>query len=475
MLVALLAVAAPVLTPPAAAAVARPQAGDEWYAPVAIERHPSLRVLSMKRLSPRLYEYQMATPYLDRPTGVRVLLPPSYAAQPTRRFPVLYLLHGGNGSYRDWTTDSPSQSDAERITAPPYSLSQGDAERITAPYSLITVMPNGDAAGWYTDWYNNGARGNPRYESYILGQLLPWVDVTLRTIPHRSGRAVAGLSMGGYGTVKFAARHPDLFVAAAAFSGAVDLEPVWGPGFSDYSSLQANGKPCEIWGCYATERVRMRGDNPVDLAGNLRGLRLILRTGNGMPGGPFNTNPDPVEATIWNANASLHQTLDALAIPHVWDDYGPGSHSWPYWNRDLQRTLPDLMRTFAQPPVPPSPFSFTAVEPTFEVYGYLVRMHRTVTEFATFSGVTPSGFALTGSGSAEVTTAPRYRPGARYRVRYEQGHSISSQVVQADSAGRLRLSVALGPSNTVQQDRPGADVVRQTYTTTVEIQAWTRS
>src|SRR5690606_8761230 len=133
---------------------------------------------------------------------VRILLPDGYDDDPDARYPVLYLLHGGGDGEMSWTD-------------------KGEAEEATAGLPLIVVMPGVTGHGNYVDWYNGGRGGAPMWETFILAQLLPWVDANLRTVGTREGRAVAGLSMGGGGAMGFAARHPDLFVSAAAFSGAV--------------------------------------------------------------------------------------------------------------------------------------------------------------------------------------------------------------------------------------------------------------
>src|SRR3546814_11440821 len=119
---------------------------------------------------------------------------------------MLFLLHGGGGSYRDWTE-------------------VGDAAAATAGLPLIVVMPDNLKHGNYVDWYNAGEGGPPMWETFIIGQLLPWVDATLPTIGQRTGRAVAGLSMGGGGALGSDTRPPDMFVAAAPFPGAVDPNP----------------------------------------------------------------------------------------------------------------------------------------------------------------------------------------------------------------------------------------------------------
>ena len=156
-------------------------------------------------------DWTLRTPALYDATRVRVLLPAGYAADPDRRYPVLYLLHGADSDYRSWTR-------------------YGDAEAITAHAPMIVVMPDGGAEGWYTDWYQGDRPVQPRWETYHVGELIPWVDATYRTIAARRGRAIAGLSMGGYGALSYAARHPGTFAAAASFSGALEIgsADAWG-------------------------------------------------------------------------------------------------------------------------------------------------------------------------------------------------------------------------------------------------------
>jgi S-formylglutathione hydrolase FrmB len=407
-----------------------------------------ITVTREKRIDSRLVEYGLRTPALPKETNLRVLLPDSYAKHPRKRYPVLYLLHGCcdydvDGS-QAWTT-------------------HGEVEKATAHRDLIVVMPAGGRGGWYTDWYNGGAGGPPEYETYHVRQLIPWVDAHLRTRAKRGGRAIAGLSMGGFGAMSYAARHPDLFVAAAAFSGAVHInDPIYN-GEVDGLGNQDGAAPGTIFGPRETETVRWRAHNPVDLAGNLRGLRLALRTGNGQPGGTYGGGPDVLEMGVHAQMTTLHETLAMLHFPHVWDDYGPGAHTWPYWARDLRHTLPQIMRAFAKPPAAPARVRFSAVEPSYGVYGWRVRVERPVLEFSRLANAGMRGFTLTGSGTAVVRTPVFYRPWQRIQVR-RRGRATRAR---AGKGGRLLLRFRLGPPNDAQQDRPGA--VTKVYTAKVSI------
>jgi S-formylglutathione hydrolase FrmB len=355
-----------------------------------------VRPVRSQQLNERLLEITLHSEALEKETPLRVLLPSGYDPSSGRRYPVLYLLHGCTHDYRSWTDE-------------------GAAQEITQEAPIIVVMPDGGRCGFYSDWFNNGAYGPPRWESYHIRELVPWVDRTFPTVAARRGRAVAGLSMGGFGALSYAARHPDLFLATASFSGVADTNMT-----ADWSLLDS-GPPGSIWGHRATEEVRWRGHNPWDLALNLRALELTLRTGNGQPGGEYVGANYPIEAWVHAQNVSLHERLDALGIRHLWDDHGAGSHDWPYWQRDLRLTLPDLLNAFAAPREPPRDVDFEAIEPAYEAFGWHVTLERPVLEFSALRDADPEGFRLTGSGTATVVTPARYQPHAIYEITRRTG------------------------------------------------------
>jgi S-formylglutathione hydrolase FrmB len=293
-----------------------------------------IQLLSSQQLDSRLTDLTLSTSALKQPTHVRVLMPAGYD-QSTDRYPVLYLLHGALADYRSWT-------DA------------GDAEAITAGAPVIVVMPDGGQGGWYTNWVNRGAGGPPEWEHFHIDQLIPWIDDHYRTIAARDGRAIAGLSMGGFGAMSYAGRHPGLFDWAGSFSGAVDVIhnlPV--VGVIDLEAFADGGLPDDQFGDRVLNAANWRAHDPWDLAQNLRGMTLEIDTGNGQPG-PFDSSRpyfDPVEQQVHEMSVSFHQRLLALGIPHIWDDYGPGTHTWPYWQRDLRQALPSVLATLS-PPLP---------------------------------------------------------------------------------------------------------------------------
>jgi S-formylglutathione hydrolase FrmB len=415
-------------------------------APAAARASASeLHVDSRTQLSPRLGEVTMSTAALDFPVHVRVLLPDGYASHPHRRYPVLYLLHGSFDTSASWTD-------------------KGDAEQLTAGLPMIVVMPpaagKGNAGGWATDWWNEGRGGVPRWETFTIDQLIPWVDANLRTVPRRDKRAIAGLSMGGFSAMSYAARHPDLFTAAGSFSGAVDTNDAeaW-PVIQGETLADGGATPDSIWGPRALDELTWRAHNPWDLAANLGNMTLSIRTGNGHGS---DGSYDPIEAAVHDMSVALHERLDGFGIAHLWDDYGTGTHSWPYWQRDLRLELPRIVQAFAQGPRRHE-FTYSSADPAFGVYAWRVAMQRAAPEFATLANASARGFELRGSGSATVRTARLFRARARYRVTI----GATARTMRADRRGRFTLQVPLGPANAIQQYTPG--VATNVFSTRVEI------
>jgi S-formylglutathione hydrolase FrmB len=425
-----------------------------------------LVVTSEKQLTPRLSELTVRTSALPAPAHIRVLLPDGYAAQPRRRWPVLYLLHGTSGGAADWTT-------------------MGDAERTTAGLPLIVVMPDialgKDGGGWCTDWVNGGRHGPPEWERFHIGELIPFVDARLRTRARREGRAIAGLSQGGFCAMSYAARHPDRFVSATSFSGPPDIaySPVGVVGVTAIvnatevflDGAQANA----MFGDRLTNGINWAAHDPATLAENLRGMQLQLFTGNGLPG-PLDANPINPGASLIEAAAGadtrlFHDRLESLGIPSRYEPYGAGTHIWPYWARDLRQAIGPIVRTFADPPPAPRSVRFTAAEPRYDVFSWRVAITRRATEMSALADASARGFTLTGSGTATVRTPPLLRPRRRYAVTL-RGDLVGpgTTVRRADRQGRLTVDVPLGPANPHQQGTPAAALSgTRAYTTRVTI------
>ncbi len=424
-----------------------------------------LHVVAEQRLDPRLVTLTVTTPALPGPAHVRILLPSGFDPGGHRRYPVLYLLHGTSGGAADWTT-------------------MGDAEQTTAGLPLIVVMPDialdGGGGGWCTDWFNGGAGGQPEWETFHIGELVPWVDANLPTVAARGGRAVAGLSQGGFCSMSYAARHPDLFSVALAYSGAPDI--AYDRDAEVASTVIINGTevgldrtaPNSMFGDRVTEEINWADHDPATLAANLRDTTLSLFTGDGRPGpldgGRVNPEAMGIEAMVGRDNVEFHDRLDALGIPSTYDDYGSGTHSWPYWARDLRESIGPLMQDVAHPAPDPAVVTYTTADPAYAVYGWHVAMHRPALEFSTLEHAGPSGFALAGSGAATVVTPPCYHPGRVYTVSLRGPAADTTVRLRADPGGRLQIVVPLRPGNPYQEDSPlGLAAGTRVFTTAVAI------
>jgi S-formylglutathione hydrolase FrmB len=259
---------------------------------------------------------------------VRVLLPDGYDPGGPG-YPVLYLLHGAGDTYQTWTQNT-------------------DAIDFFRGTRVIIVMPDGGRnanAGWYSDWRD----GSRQWETFHTKVLVDYVDRTFNTLG-AGHRAVAGLSMGGFGAMHYAARHPCLFQAAAEFSGAVDMLYGWPVSGVAFAKLQPQfGTPDQrVWGNQLRRRANWRANNPADLAPNLKGISLFLASGTGTPGGPAGddpTNPGgyAIEAFIFQMNVSFVRALAVAHVPFKQDFYPGGYHGWPYWQRELHWALPQIV------------------------------------------------------------------------------------------------------------------------------------
>jgi diacylglycerol O-acyltransferase/trehalose O-mycolyltransferase len=250
---------------------------------------------------------------------VRLVLPSGFDARPATRWPVLYLLHGAGGDSTSWTT----------LT---------DVETLTATANLLVVMPDGRAGGhdgWYSDWYNGGAGGPPAWETFHLVELRQLLERNWRA---GDRRAVAGLSMGGYGAMAYAARNPGMFLAAASYSGVVNI------GDPDFRMGPA------VWGDKFAQADVWAQHNPVDLAEALRGVTLYVSYGNGQPGplDPPGAVYDELEGSLAVQNKAFVARLHELGIAATVDAYGPGTHSWDYSVRALDRSLPMLLEALGE-------------------------------------------------------------------------------------------------------------------------------
>lgn len=256
-----------------------------------------ITVESVVPVSPRTFDVFVSTPDVSPKAkmrfgnAVRITVPPDYATS-TKHYPVLYFLHGASC---DYTTASKVIGFEERLS------------------DVIVVMPEAGEYGFYTDWLDPSIP--QKWETYHLTQLVPFIDRNLKTIAAKEGRAVAGFSMGGLGAMRYAADHPELFAAAATFSGIVDLQhgavQLGIVGMLTAANLNVNGP----FGPLGTSPVWGKV-NPAAHAKQLATVQVFIYVGKGT---------DVAEATTASASGVLHKALNDAKVPHYYENYGtPG-------------------------------------------------------------------------------------------------------------------------------------------------------
>jgi diacylglycerol O-acyltransferase/trehalose O-mycolyltransferase len=287
-----------------------------------VKGHDGAYVVSERRVADRVVDLTVQSPALGRTGIVRLITPDGWDQRRRgQQWPVLYLLHGCCDTPDSWTRET-------------------DVEEIPALRNVLVVTPEAGAVGWYSDWWNHGAGGPPAWETFHLTEARRLLE---RGYGAGERRVIAGLSMGGAGAMTYAARHRGMFRAAASYSGVV--HPLADP----YGLLGAFGEigaedPYAVWGDPVAQMGIWMAHDPVYLASSLRGIGLFLSVGDGTAG-PFDPpgTEDGQERFLAGMTIALVAQLTQLRIPVTTDFYGPGTHTWPYWERELHRSLPMLL------------------------------------------------------------------------------------------------------------------------------------
>jgi len=304
MVLAILAVA--VAAPGPARAQERQETPEQFYNRlVEQQRLPSAPTLDAGTgVTARDIVFQ--SPTLEREMRYRVLLPASYGRS-HRYYPVLYMLHGYMNTYYEWDK-------------------QTSLARYLESYDLIVVLPQFD-----NSFYLNSA-GEPkdRYITYFFRDLVPDVEKRFRARTEPPARAIAGVSMGGYGAMLWALRFPGAFAFAADFSGSVN--------FVRDSHIAEMLKP------FDTAKLLGPDDSGTRKYGDIMALVPTL-------------DPAPIPylwITCGAGDALLDQNLAfaaALRERHIAFEIhsAPGGHEWAYWDGQLPSMLETLARKMGLP------------------------------------------------------------------------------------------------------------------------------
>ena len=252
---------------------------------------------------PRVETVELQSKLVNKTLPYNVILPTDYNTSSTTRYPVLYLLHGLTGHYSDW-------------------VSRTNVADYAAQYRMIIVTPEGND-GWYTD---SATVVNDKYETYLLKELIPDVQQRYRTIEARYGRGIAGLSMGGYGSLKFGLKSPSTFVFAASMSGALGVAR-----FTEKETTASGwGTSLQLFGPVDSET--RKANDLFQIINQLSPARVAA-----LPFFYFDcgTEDSPL---IFPYNRELAVLMSEKKIAHEYREL-PGDHSWGYWDKQVQEVL----------------------------------------------------------------------------------------------------------------------------------------
>jgi len=295
---------------------------------------------------------------------VTVYLPPSYNSDRTRRYPVVYLLHGYGGTDANWTGRQANVPES--------------ADRLAAAggfHEMIVVMPNAFTLHKGSMYSNSVTTGD--WETYIAGDLVSYVDGHYRTLVGRASRGLAGASMGGYGAVRIAMKRPDVFsslyilsaccltanlnpraeaMAAAeavrtreaaekaergpatnlAFAAAWSPNPSKPPLYVDLPIQDGKIRP-EIVAKWAANAPLAMIDQYIPSLKAYRAIGLDIGTKDGLLG----------------ANQQLHQAMNQFGVTHVYEEYD-GDHTNRRAERIENNVLPFFSRNLSDDGKPPA-------------------------------------------------------------------------------------------------------------------------
>jgi S-formylglutathione hydrolase FrmB len=253
---------------------------------------------------------------LQRPVSYCIILPPSFDAEKTRQFSVLYFLHGLGDNEQSFI-----HTGAWNLTED--LLSTGDIKE------FLIVTPNGGAS-----FYINSKDGKVRYEDFLLQEFFPFNEKRYRVKPGRGQRAIAGISMGGYGALHLALSHPLLFSSVGAHSAALlDKFPAFSGAAPDSISTRMLG---HVFG-NPPDRSFMERNSPLTLAksADLRGLKIYLDCG------------DQDDYGFEEGAEALDKILSSRRIAHEYHLY-PGRHDAAYFGEHLPASLQFASHGFAK-------------------------------------------------------------------------------------------------------------------------------
>jgi enterochelin esterase-like enzyme len=244
-----------------------------------------------------------------------IYLPPGYETS-ERSYPVLYLLHGGGDDQTGWVQFGEVSHIADK------AIQEGTAT------AMIIVMPDANTG---TRGYTNDVKNEWRYEDFFFEELMPFVEKTYRIRTEKRYRAVAGLSMGGGGTLYYALHHPELFSSACPLSAAAGpLNPEDMQRYMErFKTTGATQQQIDDWykKYSALELIKNMPDD------QKKAVRWYIDCGD--------------DDFLYEGNALIHIEMRKKEIPHEFR-IRDGTHNWTYWRDSLPAVLSFISDAFHQ-------------------------------------------------------------------------------------------------------------------------------
>jgi enterochelin esterase-like enzyme len=259
----------------------------------------------------------MSSPILGRDVNYAIYLPPDYKVG-NRYYPVVYLLHGYTDNESGWIQFGEVNMAADKAIA---------TREIP---SMIIVMPDAKAT-----WYMNNADGTEKFEDMFIKEFIPYIDITYRTRAQKEFRGISGLSMGGFGSLLYSLKHPDLFAACAAFSAAVWTDEE----VKKMASGNRGGLFEKLFGLTEEKSLltqHYKANSILDLAGTtpkdqIEKVRFYIDCGD--------------DDFLYKGNAALHVLLRDRQIKHEFR-VRDGGHTWIYWRTGITDALRFIGESF---------------------------------------------------------------------------------------------------------------------------------
>jgi S-formylglutathione hydrolase FrmB len=284
------------------------------------------------------FDFTVKSPALGSSQNVRVLVPKGWKYNSRQSWPVVYAFHGGNDNYTSWTRKKNT-----------------DIETLARKWGVMVVMPEG-SNGSFTNWWNGGRGGTPRWEDFHLREVRQLVE---RNYQAGGSRAAMGISSGAQGACTYAGRAPGMFRFAACFSGVLSMSSPGMPALLMYTNSGNGNDPYAIWGIPWIDKANWDAHDPIHLLPKMKSTRLYVSSGTTGQRGPLDS-PDIAPWDIgYLSERAIGPTVEQFAarakrlgVPITAHIYGDGRHSWPYWKREMHTAWPMMMKTLGAKRVP---------------------------------------------------------------------------------------------------------------------------